>query len=127
MNKMYPVYTLKNECNDCYKCVRECHVKAIKIQDGRASVIDKKCIACGHCVTTCPSNAKRVREDVDKIKTLITAQKKVIVSLAPSWAGLYEIEPSKMIAILKRLGFLGGKRNSSWCSRSFNRNCKAFK
>ena len=92
---MYPVYTLKNECNDCYKCVRECQVKAIKIQDGRASVIDKKCIACGHCVTACPSNAKRVRGDVDKIKTLITAQKKVIASLAPSWAGLYEIESSK--------------------------------
>ena len=50
MNKLYPVYTLKNECHDCYKCVRECHIKAIKVQDGSASVINDKCIACGHCV-----------------------------------------------------------------------------
>lgn len=105
MNKLYPVYTLKNECHDCYKCVRECQVKAIKIQDGRASVLNEKCISCGHCVIACPSSAKRVRNDIEKVKTLITAQKKVFVSLAPSWVGLYGIDKQKMIAILKKLGF----------------------
>ena len=40
MEKTYPVYTLKNECNDCYKCIRDCHVKAIRIQGGSASVIN---------------------------------------------------------------------------------------
>ena len=105
MNKLFPVYTLKNECHDCYKCVRECQVKAIKIQNGNASVINEKCIACGHCVMACPANAKRVRSDIDKVKALFTAQKRVIVSLAPSWAGIYDFEPSKMIALLKRLGF----------------------
>ena len=104
-NELYPVYTLKNECHDCYKCVRECQVKAIKIQNGSASVIDEKCITCGHCVTACPSNAKRVRSDIEKVKTLFIAKKKVVVSLAPSWAGIYDLEPSKMVALLKRLGF----------------------
>ncbi len=105
MDKIYPVYTLKNECHDCYKCIRECQVKAIKIQDGRASVIPEKCIACGHCVIACPSNAKRIRSDIEKIKTLFIAQKKVFVSIAPSWVGLYDLSPQKMVAILKRLGF----------------------
>ena len=68
MNKLYPVYTLKNECHDCYKCIRECHIKAIKIQGGSASVINNKCIACGHCVTVCPAGAKRVRNDIEKVK-----------------------------------------------------------
>ena len=104
-NELYPVYTLKNECHDCYKCVRECQVKAIKILNGSASVIDEKCIACGHCVITCPSNAKRVRSDIEKVKALMFANKKVIVSLAPSWAGIYDLTPAKMIAMLKRLGF----------------------
>ena len=105
MDKLYPVFTLKNECHDCYKCVRECIIKAIKIQDGSASVIDNKCIACGHCVTVCPSNAKRIRYDIDKVKALLLTGKKVIVSLAPSWAGIYNISQAKMVAILKKLGF----------------------
>ena len=107
MSKLYPVYTLKNECNDCYKCIRECHIKAIRIQGGSASVMDDKCIACGHCVTICPAGAKRVRNDIDTVKTLLLAGKKVYVSLAPSWAGVYNISKEKMIAVLKKLGFAG--------------------
>lgn len=107
MEKTYPVYTLKNECNDCYKCIRDCHVKAIRIHGGSASVINERCIACGHCVTICPVGAKKVRNDIDKVKTLLLADKKVYVSLAPSWAGVYNIGKEKMVAILKKLGFAG--------------------
>lgn len=105
MNNQYPVYTLTNECHDCYKCIRECPVKAIKIENGHASVIPDKCIACGNCVKTCPSNAKRVRSDIDKAKALILAQKNVYVSLAPSWRASFENSAEKMIALLKQLGF----------------------
>ena len=107
MEKQYPVYTLKNECNDCYKCIRGCHIKAIRIQQGSASVINEKCIACGHCVQICPAGAKRVRSDIDVVKTLILTGKKIYVSLAPSWAGVYNISKEKMIAVLKKLGFAG--------------------
>jgi iron only hydrogenase large subunit-like protein len=105
MGKIYPVYTLINECHDCYKCVRECSVKAIRIKDGHASVMDDKCIACGHCVEACPSNAKRIRYDIDKAAALIKSGRKVIVSLAPSWRGVFDIEASRMVALLKKLGF----------------------
>src|SRR5574344_984771 len=103
MNKSNPVYTLINECHDCYKCVRECPVKAIKIENGHASVISEKCVACGHCVTVCPASAKRVRCDIDKAKNLVLAQKEVFVSLAPSWRGVFEVSEGKMIGLLKRL------------------------
>ena len=105
MDKIYPVYTLINECHDCYKCVRECSVKAIRIKDGHASVMDDKCIACGHCVEACPSNAKRIRYDINKAAALIKSGRKVIVSLAPSWRGVFDIEAAKMVAVLKKLGF----------------------
>lgn len=105
MNSQYPVYTLTNECHDCYKCIRECPVKAIKIENGHASVIPERCIACGNCVKACPSNAKRVRNDIDKVKNLINAKKDVYVSLAPSWRASFENSAEKMIALLKQLGF----------------------
>ena len=105
MDKQNPVYTLTNECHDCYKCVRECHVKAIKIENGHASVIPEKCIACGACVKACPTNAKRVRTDIDKVKKLLFDKKDVFVSLAPSWRASFENSAEKMIALLKQLGF----------------------
>ena len=104
MNKQNPVYTLINECHDCYKCVRECPVKAIKIENGHASVLSDKCIACGNCVKACPSNAKRVRSDIDRVKNFLLAKKDVYVSLAPSWSGVFDSKPAKMISILKKLG-----------------------
>lgn len=106
MNSSKPVYTLENECYDCYKCVRQCAVKAIRIKNGHASVIPEKCISCGHCVTVCPSKAKRVRNDVNRVRALL-GEKPVYVSLAPSWAGLFDCSKDVLIAALKKLGFTG--------------------
>ena len=104
-NKLSPVYTLKNECHDCYKCVRECYVKSIQIKDGSASVLADRCIACGHCVSVCPSNAKRIRYDVGKVKGIFATGKKVVVSLAPSWISVFDYTKQQMITVLKALGF----------------------
>ena len=105
MNNQHPVYTLINECHDCYRCVRDCPVKAIKIENNHASVIPEKCISCGTCVKVCPANAKCVRSDLEKVKNLIISGKDVYVSLAPSWRGVFEMIAPKMIAVLKKLGF----------------------
>ena len=49
MTHAYPVYTIEAECQDCYKCVRHCPVKAIRVRDGHAAVIPELCVACGNC------------------------------------------------------------------------------
>lgn len=107
MDSSSPVYTLENECHDCYKCVRQCSVKAIRVKNGHASVIPNKCIACGHCVEICPSRAKRVRDDVNRARALLASGRDVYVSLAPSWAGLLDCTKQEIISALKRLGFKG--------------------
>lgn len=107
MEKLSPVYTLNNECQDCYKCVRRCPVKAIRIQDGHACVIGSRCIACGKCVAPCPSGAKRVRSDVAYVKEMIASGKKVYVSLAPSWRASFGCTAEQLVSTFQKLGFQG--------------------
>ena len=41
------------KCKHCYKCVRNCEVKAIMIKDERAEIMPDKCILCGKTYTYC--------------------------------------------------------------------------
>lgn len=108
MDHSYPIFTVQVECQDCYKCVRECPVKAIKVADGHASVIPDLCTACGHCVVICPVKAKKIRDDISRIEFLIKQKKKVYASLAPSWITEFnDVTKSQIIAALKKLGFAG--------------------
>lgn len=108
MNYLNPIYTEKHECQDCYKCVRHCPVKAIKIEGGFASVIPELCIYCGQCVEVCPNNAKRVRDDLPQARRLLASQRPVFVSLAPSFVSEFpEWRPGQIIRALKCLGFAG--------------------
>ena len=85
MNYLNPIYTEKRECQDCYKCLRHCPVKAIKVEGGCATVIAESCILCGHCVEVCPNGAKRVRDDLPQARQLLTLKPRVVASLAPSF------------------------------------------
>lgn len=108
MQKTYPVYTMENECQDCYKCVRHCPVKAIKLEQGHASVLPERCVACGMCVTVCPADAKKIRSDIQRVHTLIDSGEQVVVSLAPSWVSEFKhIPAASLVRGIKKLGFYG--------------------
>lgn len=101
----YPIYTELTECRDCYKCVRACPVKSIQVKNGHAVVVRDRCVSCGRCVDTCPSHAKKIRNDVAQTKQLITSRKRVIVSLAPSYASEFSETPEAVLVALRMLGF----------------------
>jgi len=101
-----PVYTELAECHDCYKCIRKCPVKSIKVEKGQASILFERCIYCGRCVKSCPSHAKHYRNDVEKVKLLLSSEKKTVVSLAPSFVSEFaDWKQEELIAALKKLGF----------------------
>lgn len=106
MTPNLPVFTEQNNCQDCYKCIRECSVKAIKVEKGRASVISELCIFCGHCTEICPAGAKKVRNDLWKAQKLVAVNNKVAVSIAPSYLSEWSNTPKeKLFTALKMLGF----------------------
>lgn len=107
MNKSYAIYTEKNNCQDCYKCVKNCPVKSIKLEDGSASVIPELCIYCGKCTQVCPANAKKVRDDIPIVRTALSKEK-IIVSLAPSYLSEYNNEDiHNVISAFHEAGFYG--------------------
>lgn len=96
-----------SNCQNCYKCIRECPIKSIEFKDGKTKIIESECVLCGSCVQTCPKAAKYFRNNLDKAKQLIAAGKPVYVSLAPSYVGWYNQDFAKISDALKKLGFAG--------------------
>ncbi len=108
MNQLQPVYTEPTECQDCYKCVRQCPVKAIRVEQGHALIMPELCIICGRCVINCPARAKRVRDDLPKARHFLAMKTKVIASLAPSFVSEFpECTKEQLITAIKTLGFFG--------------------
>jgi len=100
------IYTKKANCQDCYRCVRHCPVKAIRITGGQAQIDDSLCVQCGTCVRECPQGAKKIRSDLEAVKMLIASGQKVAASIAPSFAALYSKPLTQRIpSLLRRMGF----------------------
>ena len=93
------------QCKDCYRCLRECPVKAIEIKGHHASVIEDHCILCGHCTLACPQEAKVQVSGLDKVRALLR-EGHVAASVAPSFVSSLGIDDFQMVRIaLAKLGF----------------------
>lgn len=92
-------------CKNCYKCLKECPVKAIKIENNQAVIIEERCILCGRCTLVCPQNAKEVHSELDKVVNLLKTEK-VVASVAPSFVSNFNIKTFEALAKgLNELGF----------------------
>ncbi len=91
-------------CRHCYKCVRTCKVKAIKIINDQAHIIPEKCVSCGQCFTSCPQNARNIDSDLDFVYNSLKEGKEIAISVAPSFRGFFK-NSAKFISALKKVGF----------------------
>ncbi len=104
--RTFAIFTVENDCQDCYKCVRACPVKAIKVENGHAQEIADSCIMCGKCVEVCPVGAKRIRDDLPSVRRIVASGRPVYASIAPSWVGEFSgVSSSQIVRAIKALGF----------------------
>jgi iron only hydrogenase large subunit-like protein/nitrogen-specific signal transduction histidine kinase len=101
------VFTLKDRCRVCYTCVRECPVKAIKIINGQAEVLNDRCIGCGNCVKVCSQGAKIPLRSVDQVNELLGSSEKIAACIAPSFPAEFEEIPDHrvLVGMIRKLGF----------------------
>lgn len=104
---MSVVTTIKEKCQTCYSCVRNCPAKAIKVEEGQAKIVEERCISCGNCVRVCAQKAKVIDTlDLDNARVFLKTQPTVGM-LAPSFpAAFSEIEAQELFDALRKLGFI---------------------
>ncbi|MEA4883976.1 MAG: [Fe-Fe] hydrogenase large subunit C-terminal domain-containing protein [Clostridia bacterium] len=100
------INTIKANCKDCYKCVRYCPMKAIRVAGGHAEVVDELCIGDGKCVQVCPQGAKQVRSSVEAVRGILASPRPAVLSIAPSFVASFDLpDPGCLAAACRRLGF----------------------
>jgi len=76
---------LKENCHECYACVRNCPVSAVKVNNGRVEIIENRCINCGKCVELCSQNAREIINESEKVLKLLREDADISAALAPSF------------------------------------------
>lgn len=88
----------------CTNCIKRCPTEAIRVRDGKAWIIDERCIDCGECILVCPYHAKTAT--TDPISYINSFQYKIALP-APALYGQFKnlTNCNKVLYGLKRMGF----------------------
>ena len=103
---MQIIHFNSTRCRHCYKCVRNCEIKAISVSGGRALIMEDHCVLCGRCLAVCPQEAKTLSSELLQVRAMIQRGEQVVAQLAPSFVGLLDFrEIGQVRSALRKLGF----------------------
>ena len=125
----FPIIRDNDKCIKCMRCIKVCEsVQGLGIWDltnrathtavgtrGRAPIGKTDCVACGQCITHCPTGALRERDDTETVfDALANPDKIVLVQIAPAVRSAWgeelgisreEATVERLACALRRVGF----------------------
>ena len=91
-------------CIGCSRCMKICPTEAIRINNGKAFIMEDRCIDCGKCHAACPVDAIYIKQDdfkkVHEFPHSVALLPAVFLGQFPD-----DISVSKVYAALYELGF----------------------
>jgi Fe-S-cluster-containing hydrogenase component 2 len=92
------------KCDGRMACLRVCPTEAIRVRDGRASILADRCIDCGECITVCTNGAivpmTDSFTDFSKFEYVVAIPSPVLYGQFSS-----DILPDDILEGLKKIGF----------------------
>ncbi|MEW6457262.1 MAG: [Fe-Fe] hydrogenase large subunit C-terminal domain-containing protein [Acidobacteriota bacterium] len=100
----HSIYFDEEKCNGRMRCMRVCPTQAIRIRNGKAKMIEERCIDCGECTTTCPQNA--ILPLTDSFSELSKFKYNIAIPSPALYAQFgREILPDKVLEGVRKIGF----------------------
>lgn len=125
----FPIIRDNDKCIKCMRCIKVCEsVQGLGIWDltnrathtavgtrGRAPIGKTDCVACGQCITHCPTGALRERDDTETVFDAIADPDKIVLAqIAPAVRSAWgeelgiprdEATVERLACALRRVGF----------------------
>ncbi len=91
-------------CKGCIDCIRVCPTEALRVRQGKAILLEDRCIDCGECITTCPEHA--IEAILEELKDMSHYKIKVALVSSVLYAqfGL-NTSPYLIRSAIKKMGF----------------------
>jgi len=100
----HSVRTVPEKCRGRMACLRACPTEAIRVRNGKAQILEDRCIDCGECARVCPNNAIVPQTssftDFSRFKYTIALPSPVLYGQFRK-----DILPRTILAALKKIGF----------------------
>src|SRR5574344_232520 len=104
LSEFHSVSLHEENCKGCTICVTSCPVEAIRVQNGKAVILEDRCIDCGECIRICPSRAKYAKDSTSQDIEKFTEN---LILTSPSFYAQFSSDYSISLIdeALKKLGF----------------------
>ncbi len=103
-SQFHSVALHEENCKGCTICVTHCPVEAIRVQKGKAVILEDRCIDCGECIRVCPNRAKYAKDSSPELLSKFSTK---IALTSPSFYSQFpeNISVEKINLALEFCGF----------------------